>query len=572
MALTQRDLASTLLRLDGRGYKAYQDIRGQYQYPGFELYVDHVQADPFAPPSRFRVRVPQAVARFPVRYLETSTRQIALSDFLARLFAASAARLTRGQGTGTGKSGRVFMARPGQEILARNSVLVDGDRVEARFTVGLPAAGRRILGGVAEDISCRAIPRIVQETLVYASLRPEDLDRHVKVAEDAEALRALLQERRLVAFVANGSILPRRSGVDDRPLDRGKVVPFASPPSLEVEVTLPNRGAVRGMGIPEGVTLIVGGGYHGKSTLLRAIERGIYNHIPGDGRELVVTSPLAVKIRAEDGRAVTEDDISFFINHLPFGADTRYFSTENASGSTSQAANIVEAIETGAKVLLVDEDTSATNFMIRDRRMQALVAKDREPITPFIDRVRRLAEAGISTVLVLGGSGDYLDVADTVIMMDEYRPLDVTSRAREVAATFRTGRQFEGDQDVFHPQKRIPVSLGFARPGDRRTKTKARGTDAIVLGHEEIDLRNVEQVVDPGQTRFIADALRYLEARLVDGKSTLPELIARLQQHVEEKGMDVVAPFTHGDYCLARPIEIAAALNRLRSLEIKTAP
>ncbi|MGE5592837.1 MAG: ABC-ATPase domain-containing protein [Betaproteobacteria bacterium] len=565
---THTELASILRRIDHRGYKAYQDIRGQYKFPGFDLYVDHVQADPFAPPSRFRVRVPQSVARFPAWALSTPTRLVALGDFLTRRFSGLAAAAAQGRD-------RIHMARPGQEILARNSVLVDEDAVEARFTVGLPAAGRTILGGAAEDLICGALPRLVQEAFVFASMSAAEaaaLRQHLMTAEDADALRNALHDLGIVAFVANGAILPRRSGVDERPLDRGNVVPFVSPPSLELEVTLPNRGVVRGMGIPRGVTLIVGGGYHGKSTLLRAVERGVYNHIPGDGRELVVTSALAVKIRAEDGRAVTEDDISFFIADLPFGADTRRFSTENASGSTSQAANIVEAIEVGAKVLLLDEDTSATNFMIRDRRMQALVTKDKEPITPFIDRVRSLAEDGVSTVLVLGGSGDYLDVADTVIMMDEYKPVDVTARAREVAARFPTGRTFEGGAAHLRVAGRVPVSLGFAKAGDRRsTKTKARGTDAIMLGREEIDLRNVEQVVDPGQTRFIADALRYLETRLLDGRSTIAELIEKLEREVAARGMDVVAPFIHGDYSLARPIEIAAALNRLRTIRIRAA-
>lgn len=568
---THTELASILRRIDHRGYKAYQDIRGQYKFPGFDLYVDHVQADPFAPPSRFRVRVPQSVARFPAWALSTPTRRVALGDFLSRRF-SSLAGLASAASQGRD---RIHMARPGQEILARNSVLVDENAVEARFTVGLPAAGRTILGGAAEDLICRALPRLVQEALLFASMSAVEtaaLRQHLMAAEDADALRNALDDLGIVAFLANGAILPRRSGVDERPLDRGNVVPFESPPSLELEVTLPNRGTVRGMGVPRGVTLIVGGGYHGKSTLLRAIERGVYNHIPGDGRELVVTSSFAVKIRAEDGRAVTEDDISFFIADLPFGADTRRFSTENASGSTSQAANIVEAVEIGAKVLLLDEDTSATNFMIRDRRMQALVTKDKEPITPFIDRVRSLAEDGISTVLVLGGSGDYLDVADTVIMMDEYKPVDVTGRAREVAARFPTGRAFEGGAAHLRVAGRVPVSLGFARAGDRRsTKTKARGTDAIMLGREEIDLRNVEQVVDPGQTRFIADALRYLETHLLDGRSTVAELIGRLEQEVASRGMDVVAPFIHGDYSLARPIEIAAALNRLRTIQMRAA-
>ena len=181
-------------------------------------------------------------------------------------------------------------------------------------------------------------------------------------------------------------LLPRRSGVDDRPLEGGGVVPFRSPESLRVVLQAPNAGSVPGMGVPVGVTLVVGGGFHGKSTLLRALEAGVYNHRPGDGRERVVSDPDTVKVRAEDGRAVAGVDISAFIDGLPLGQDTHHFTTPNASGSTSQAATIVEALESGAHALLVDEDTSATNFMLRDRRMQSLVPKDAEPITPFQPR------------------------------------------------------------------------------------------------------------------------------------------------------------------------------------------
>ncbi|NPV80499.1 MAG: ABC-ATPase domain-containing protein [Firmicutes bacterium] len=586
------NLSDTLRRIEGRGYKAYQDIRGEYAYRDanleFILIVDHVQADPFAPPSRIRVQVPQRVAGFPQRYLESKIRRVALSDFLTRSFALAARARTKTSGPGagpwasssheaevgvpiggTGRSGQVSIARSGQEILERNSVLIDENMVEVRFTVGLPAAGRRILGRAAQAIFLELLPRIVAGALIYKALPAESLDRHVKTAEDAEALRGMLGEKGLVAFVGNGAILPRRSGVDDRPLPAERAIPFSSPPSLEVEFDLPNRGRTRGMGIPEGVTLIVGGGYHGKSTLLRAIERGVYNHIPGDGRELVVTSPLAMKIRAEDGRAVTRTDISPFIKGLPLGGDTRSFSTENASGSTSQAANIMEALEAGAKVLLVDEDTSATNFMIRDRRMQALVAKAKEPITPFIDRIESLKESGVSTILVLGGSGDYFDVADTVIMMDEYRPVDVTRRAKDIARELQTGRINEAGEDRPFPRPRVPASLGLGDMEGRRSKVKAMGTDAIRLGHEEIDLSFVEQVVDDGQTRFIADALRYLGRKLVNGRSTIPELISRLWAVLEREGLDAVAPYVRGDYCMARPLEVAAALNRLRTLQIK---
>ncbi len=236
----------------------------------------------------------------------------------------------------------------------------------------------------------------------------------------------------LVAFIANGAILPRESGVSEKPLTQG-ALPFLAPPSLEIEVELPNQGKIKGLGIKKGITLITGGGFHGKSTLLKALERGIYNHIPGDGREGVVTLESAVKIRAEDGRFIASTDISPFISNLPFNLDTQKFSTPNASGSTSQAANIIEALESKSKLLLLDEDTCATNFMIRDKRMQTLIHKEDEPITPFIDRVKELYTSfGVSTILVLGGCGDYLEVADTVIMMKNYKPLDVTLPAKKI--------------------------------------------------------------------------------------------------------------------------------------------
>ena len=264
-------------------------------------------------------------------------------------------------------------------MLANTAVQIRGDgTVEARFTVGLPAQGRRVLGRQACQLLLEELPRIIESSLMARSHAEEELWRHAAANEDADALRSMLAERGLIAFVADGSILPRSSGVDDRPMGGDEVIPFSSPESLRIGYSLPNAGTVAGMGVGEGVTLIVGGGYHGKSTLLRAIERGVYNHRPGDGRELVVSAPDLVKIRAEDGRAVNGVDISAFIGDLPLGKSTRRFSSDNASGSTSQAAAIVEAMESGASGLLIDEDTAATNFLIRDARMQALVPKESE--------------------------------------------------------------------------------------------------------------------------------------------------------------------------------------------------
>lgn len=564
---TDNDLRRILNRIDGKGYPAYKDILGEYEFPGFRLLIDHVQGDPFAAPSRLRVRVSQQVAGYPPDTFSGGSRRVALSDFLTRAFDVTCAHLSGRRGSG--KSGLIAIDQPGQAILERTSVLVDQEVVEARFIVGLPARGRRILGRQAATMLCDDLPRIVESALRFSANNRAALYGHIQTAEDADWLRSQLASRGLVAFVAEGAVLPRRSGVDDRPLRDG-AIPFHSPPSLRVEVHLPNAGLQAGMGIPTGVTLIVGGGYHGKSTLLNALERGVYNHIPGDGRQLVVTDEGAVKIRAEDGRAVAGVDISPFIGSLPNGADTHRFSTANASGSTSQAANIVEALEAGARVLLVDEDTAATNFMIRDHRMQELITKEREPITPFIDKVRQLYdEYGVSTVLVMGGSGDYFDVADTVIAMEAYLPRDVTDQARAIAQKYRAERSPEGGQRFGDVTPRVPLarSLDPSR-GRREVKISARGVKSILFGTNEIDLTAVEQLVDPSQLNAIGQALYYARQRYMDGQRTLPQILDGVMNDLDREGLDVLDRRCVGDLVRFRRYELAAALNRLRTLHV----
>ena len=472
---------------------------------------------------------------------------------------------------GTGKSGLILIDAGGQEVLERTACRVFPDRVELRLSVGLPAAGRTILGDEAIDLLVETLPAVARATLW---LRPPDLkqaERFIATVEDAEALRAALPEHGLVAFVGEGAVLPRRSGVSQEPLT-GRVIRFQSPPDLTVELETPHSGRVRGMGIPEGVTLIVGGGFHGKSTLLEALARGVYNHIPGDGRERVVTRADAVKIRAEDGRRVVGVDLQPFIRNLPLGQSTADFTSDNASGSTSQAANILEALEVGCRLLLMDEDTCATNFMIRDHLMRELVPAEAEPIVPLIDRVRQLhSEAGVSTILVMGGAGDYLSVADTVIWMHAYVPEHVTGRAREIAARCGEGA-FEPPDPWPGVVARVPIPESIDPRRRDRTRVRARGTEEVGFGYESIDLRHVEQIVDPSQTRAIGDALVYaLELGLIDGRRTLSEVLDALEQVIDRQGLDVLSPHRGhpGDYARPRRYELAAALNRLRTLSVR---
>ena len=564
------DLGRTLHRIDGRGYNAYKELRGPWRFADFVLHVDHVQGDPFAAPTRVRALLTADQAGLPASTCRNRERTLGTAACLARSFAERARSVSRRRGTGG--SGILEMEAPGQEVLEQTALLISEEgAVEARFAVGLPARGRRVLAREAVALLLEDVPKLVGDTLRAGAHDPDVLEEHAAANEDAEHLRSALPGQGLVAFVADGARLPRRSGVDDRPLEGRDVVPFRSTESLRVSIEVPNAGTLTGMGVPEGITLVVGGGFHGKSTLLRALETGVYNHRPGDGRERVVSLPRTVKVRAEDGRSVAGVDISGFIDGLPMDRTTRRFTTPNASGSTSQAAGIVEALEAGAEILLVDEDTSATNFMIRDRRMQALVPREDEPITPFVDRIRELHDAaGVSCVLVLGGSGDYLDVADTVLAMDTYEPHDVTERARQVATSHPTGRTSEAGSPLSTPQPRTPAE-GSVDPSRGRRPVYVRVPDprTLLFGSTTVDLAAVEQLVSKAQVRSVGLALAWAAEHLVDGHRSVGAILDAVEGSVARGGLDVLDPRRPGDLAGFRRFELAAALNRLRSLRVE---
>ena len=564
--MSSATLAADLLRIDGRPYGHYRDLRGRrYPLGSGALTFEHVQGDPFAAPSRLRIDLPATLLRLPPWARNGSDARRAAADYLQRALRPALAGAAGG--AGSGRSGLLEIAPAGQEVLERTGVAVDAEGgARVRLSAGLPAAGRRILGRAAAELLDRRLDAALQSVA-----RRLDLDRlraHVQAVEDQVALRAQLGERGLVAFLADDSVLPRRSGADPRPLGRAR--PLRAPAPLAVELVAPHAGPLRGLGIRAGVTLIAGGGYHGKSTLLQALALGVYDHLPGDGRERCVSVEELVSVRAEDGRAVRGVCLTPFIGALPLGRDTAFFDSDDASGSTSQAAAIVEALEAGATGLLIDEDTAATNFMIRDARMRRLVPDAQEPITPFIDRVRQLWEKrGVSSVLVVGGAGDYLDVADSVIRMDAYQPGDVTAQARTVAASQPLGDaapRAPGAWPLAPPRVPLPESLD-ARRGRRPERVRAVKTRAIEFGQEEIDVSLLYQLVDAAQCRMIGDLLLRLARGLCDGRD-LPELLDALDAELQGHGLDSLAQSGFGDRARPRRFEIAAALNRLRSLRV----
>jgi predicted ABC-class ATPase len=557
-------LQSTLDRIDRKGYGAYKDLQGSYDLEDFTFFIDRVQRDPFAPPSLVRVRTGEN--RFDPSRFENPVRRVAFEDFLTRSVERALRRAVKGN-RGSGGSGRIEIQRTSQVVLPRTAIVLDPEFVEARMAVGLPARGRTVDARAARTMLLEELPRVVREALTPAGVDVEEARAYVETVEDADYLRNRLPELGLVAFVAEGAVLPRQSGASDRPL-RDEAVPFRSPEEFRVAVELPNGGSVSGMGLPEGVTLVAGGGFHGKSTLLSALAWSVYDHVPGDGRELVVSRADAVKIRSEDGRSVAGVDISGMIGELPGGRSTENFSTANASGSTSQAANIAEALEIGTSLLLVDEDTSATNFMIRDERMRELVRK--EPISPFIDLVRPLYESlGVSTVVVVGGVGDYLDVADRVILMEDYGPTDATGQAEEIRERFPV-RVPLGSGEVRPPKgRRVRATSIDLRRGKRET-ARGKGPSTIELGRERVDLSYLEQLAEAGQTETIARIIGEFAAG--DASRGIWEVVYGALDSIEKDGFDSLGNIRGhpGELSLPRPQELAAAINRIRSLEAST--
>lgn len=561
------ELQTLLRQIDHKGYPAYKDTRGQYQFQQYVLSIDHVQGDPFAAPSKVSLIVPGRVAGFNRDCYGEKHRRIAFQDYLLRRVASKIKEYSF-KAKGSGKSGLMGISQPGQEILERSACTVnpaDG-QITIRMEIGFPANGRTINAGELVKILFDFLPVCVKQTLLAASCPKDGLEKVLYLADDQLYIRQQLKERELVAFVADGAILPRKSGVSSQPMK--DAVAFASPQEMAVTMQLPHKGTLRGMGIRKGVTLIVGGGYHGKSTLLEALEKGVYDHIAGDGREYVLTDDSAMKLRAEDGRSIQQADISMFIRNLPGGKDTGHFYTEDASGSTSQAAATVEAVEMGAKVFLIDEDTSATNFMIRDELMQRVVSRDMEPIIPFIDRVRELYEKyGISTVLVAGSCGSYFHKADCILQMNKYRPVEITALAKKEAEQFPYtlgDAPAAGDPD-FH--RVIKADQAFAK--DDRIKMKTMGLDGFSINRETVDMRYVEQLVDSEQLTALSHMIKYMKCRLFDGRKTMQQAVEALYEEVAKNGFAAFCPGREslpGNLAMPRRQELYAALNRCREL------
>ena len=562
---TRHQLRQRLDFIDGLAFGAYRELYGGWLFEHFDLFVNHVPPDQHGPPTHFVVWVyPDQIGLCPERR-DTRTKRVSAADYFLRRFLGCLGEQPAGS-RGSGIGGLIEADQPGQTIEERSACFFDGDAIELRLLVGLPSAGMTIL---IEELEAMIdlLVRVVERTFRPEQGGWDDLRKHQQAAEIQERLRAEMADNGLVAFVADGALLPRQSGSSDLRLIADHVRRFASPESLSVEIDLGDLGRFRGLGIPRGVTVITGGPYHGKSTLLSAIEEGAKDHVPGDGRELVVTDPLTFRTEAEEGRLINKVDLTPFLHDLPSHVNIDDFSSEFASGSTSQAANILEAIDAGARLLLIDEDRAATNLMFADEGMRALMDADDLTLTSFLERVRELYEVfGVSSVIVAGSSSRYFSVADTVIKMEDYACRDLTLRAREVASEYHP--EMPQPPSPLRLSSRAPVGFEDDLYKGRRfvnCETDSRGF--VNLEGHEIDLARLPGVHGPGELTAAGIAAAYIVRHLVDGQATLPEILDLIEGRLDEEGLLLLDPFRQ--HYLTRPnrFHIAAALNRLAGLE-----
>ena len=575
--------------LQGKNYGLYKSLADRsWDFGDFVLEFLHVQGDPYAPASRVMIKASLLMLGFPSEWGGSFERRLALSDYLYRRLSA----LVREKYPD--RDAAVVFDTAGPEMLVRNALWVDNGELRACLQVRLPGDGRKIQAEDAAEILTMVLPDLVSAALYNSGESKKDgvepeLVEHYRVLAERKEILSQLEERGLCAFVPDGAVLPRASGLSELPMERA--VPFVAPEEMTVTLVANGR-EIRGMGIPKGITVISGGAFHGKSTLLQALTKSVYPHIPGDGREGIVVSESAVRVGVEDGRSVRGTDLSQFVRDLPGGISTKNFTTACASGSTSEAANLMEAMEAGSDVFLIDEDSSAVNFLIRDVRVRKLLGDDREPLIPLTDRIREIKNR--SFILVAGACGDFLDLADNIIVMASYKAECARINGKNVAAgladsVFGSAAGMVGVDGAkivpglpafVEPQcrdfaeyvKPLLPSLRPASAVERQVKVKISGDTLLQIGFLVSDTSKAGALVDK-QQRFGAgfmllnlcqNAASNNDANGESAKATIMERINALCEKIKNVGFRNLPQGLSREMSLPRPIDIACVLYRLR--------
>ncbi len=550
--------------LDGKPYGTYKNLATrEWDFGDFVLEFIHVQGDPYAPASRVLLRAKLATLGYAPEWGSDFEHRLALSDFLYR-------RLGRMvQERYPGKDAAVVFDTAGPEMLVRNSLWIDNGEIRACLQVRLPGEGRKIQAELAAEILTMVMPDLVAAGLYYTQGDEPAMQRHYRVLAERREILAQLDGRGLCAFVPDGAVLPRASGLSEMPLEGA--VPFAAPAELAVTLNACGR-EIRGMGIPKGITVITGGAFHGKSTLLQALVRAVYPHVPGDGREGIVVDATALRVGVEDGRSVRGTDLSMFVRDLPGGISTKDFSTLSASGSTSEAANLLEAMEAGARTFLIDEDSSAVNFLIRDVRVRKLLGDEREPLIPLTDRIRELASAGMNFILVAGACGDYLDLADNIIVMANYKAECAKSTVSSWKAEGLIGSTVNARPFAAYMQP-LQKHVRPASAVERQVKVKLAGDSLLQIGFLVADTSRLVTLVDKQQRLgagfMLLNMLQNAASNTAEGSAPASDSVAGVAQKlcdvVCNVGFRNLPQGMSREMSLPRAVDIACVAFRLRN-------
>ena len=560
--------------LNGKNYGLYKSLAERpWDFGDFVLEFLHVQGDPYAPASRVTIRAKLQILGYAAEWGGSFERRLALSDFLHRKLS----RLV--QEKYPDKDAAVIFDVAGPEMLVRNSLWIDNGELRACLQVKLPGEGRKIQAELAAEILTMVLPDLVSAGLYYDKSDEGALQEHYRVLAERKEILSQLDACGLCAFVPDGAVLPRASGLSEMPLE--KAIPFVAPEEMAVTLNVCGR-EIRGMGIPKGISVITGGAFHGKSTLLQALTRSVYPHIPGDGREGIVIDETALRIGVEDGRSVRGTDLSMFVRDLPGGVSTKNFNTLSASGSTSEAANLLEAMEAGSQTFLIDEDSSAVNFLIRDIRVRKLLGDDREPLIPLTDRIKELAAAGFSFILVAGACGDYLDLADNIIVMANYKaecakfsPAPSTSSWRGEAPTGSTEpAEVTQPRSFVTYMQPLQKSVRPTSAVERQVKVKLSGDTLLQIGFLVSDTSRLNTLVDKQQrfgAGFLLLNLLQNAASNTDADSsanTAAQSVAGVAQkicdNIKNVGFRNLPQGMSREMSLPRPVDIACVAFRLR--------
>ena len=564
--------------LNGKNYGLYKSLAEKpWDFGDFVLEFLHVQGDPYAPASRVTIRAKLQILGYAAEWGGSFERRLALSDFLHRKLS----RLV--QEKYPDKDAAVIFDVAGPEMLVRNSLWIDNGELRACLQVKLPGEGRKIQAELAAEILTMVLPDLVSAGLYYDKSDEGALQEHYRVLAERKEILSQLDACGLCAFVPDGAVLPRASGLSEMPLE--SAVPFTAPEQMAVTLNVCGR-EIRGMGISKGISVITGGAFHGKSTLLQALTRSVYPHIPGDGREGIVIDETALRIGVEDGRSVRGTDLSMFVRDLPGGVSTKNFNTLSASGSTSEAANLLEAMEAGSRTFLIDEDSSAVNFLIRDIRVRKLLGDDREPLIPLTDRIKELAAAGFSFILVAGACGDYLDLADNIIVMANYKaecakfsPAPSTSSWRGEAPTGSTEPAEVTQAKVTEPtevtqprsfvtyMQPLQKSVRPTSAVERQVKVKLSGDTLLQIGFLVSDTSRLNTLVDKQQrfgAGFILLNLLQNAASNNDAAQSVAGVAQKLCENIKNVGFRNLPQGMSREMSLPRPVDIAGVAFRLR--------